>query len=129
MWTQSHSYYAKSLRVILPVWLLGVVGGLILVVTEDEESDIMQSYYPFTTAFYTSVITSLSIGYGDYYPTSAAGRALFIFFIPASVVGMITALEELNAFIKYLRTTRTVEIVPIRDILHMVTKPLLLGND
>ena len=42
---------------------------------------------------------------------------------------MITALEELNAFIKYLRTTRTVEIVPIRDILHMVTKPLLLGND
>jgi hypothetical protein len=119
--TKSGGAKTRLLRVLIPVFFNGLVGATILLVTESHDSDIMQTKYPFTTAFYVAIITSLSIGYGDFYPTTVAGRILFTIYIPVSVVGMLSALEELNGYVRYLRTVVSTEIVGINDILKMVT--------
>ena len=117
-WSKS-STWTRLVRMGVPVMLIGISGGLILIWTEPEESGIMTTDDPFTTSFYVSVITALSVGYGDFSPTSDIGRGLFIAFIPFSVVFMFSALDELNATVRAMRTTVKVEVVDIKEILLM----------
>jgi hypothetical protein len=117
-WTKE-TFLRRMVRVMIPVVLVGAAGSTILTLTEDPESDLMQTEFPLVTAFYVSIITSLSIGYGDYYPTSHLGHGFFILFIPFSVVVMLKAIDELNAAVRFLRTTTNVEIVDIKEILLM----------
>jgi hypothetical protein len=67
--------------ILFPTMVLALIGSGILMATEEADSDILSNGQPFTTCFYTSVITSLSIGYGDFFPTTDAGRGLFCIFI------------------------------------------------
>ena len=71
----------RLVRILFPTVVLALIGSGILMATEAADSDILSNGHPFTTCFYTSVITSLSIGYGDLYPTTDAGRGLFCIFI------------------------------------------------
>jgi hypothetical protein len=50
-----------------------------------------------------------------------AGRGLFIFFIPFSVVTMLKAMEEVNVIVRVARTVTTIEITDIRDIMEIDT--------
>ena len=58
----------RLLRCMVPAIVLGCVGATILLNTEDPDSPLMTSESPWTAAFYCSIITSLSIGYGKYWP-------------------------------------------------------------
>ena len=71
----------RLIRIMFPTLVLALIGSGILMATEEADSDILSNGQPFTTCFYTSVITSLSIGYGDFFPTTDAGRGLFCIFI------------------------------------------------
>jgi hypothetical protein len=109
----------RLLRIMLPVCAIGAVGAVILILTEEPDSDIMTSPSPLMSGLYVAIITGLSVGYGDMYPTSSLGVGLFIAFIPISVVVMLRAHHEINCLVRFLRTTVTEEIGDIRDILLM----------
>jgi hypothetical protein len=98
------------LRIITPSMLVCFVGTAVLFATEDAESPMMQTDWPVATCFYVSIITALSIGYGDFYPTSNAGRGMFCFFIPFAVVCMLRSLEEVKGLVLHIRTKRSTEI-------------------
>ena len=109
----------RLVRIMVPVGLLGTVGLIILLATEADDSPIMETQRPWGTAFYCSIITALSIGYGDFYPTTEMGRGLFIFFIPMSVIAMLRSLEEVNGMVRKSRTVTSEECVPISNIFEM----------
>ena len=104
-----------------PIGFVGLLGAAILLGTEDSESDIMQTESPFITSFYVSIVCGLSVGYGDFAPSTMAGRGLFIFFIPFSVVTMLKAMEEVNVIVRVARTVTTIEITDIREIMEIDT--------
>jgi hypothetical protein len=106
-----------SIRVVC----VGLVSMVLLVATEEPDSDIMQSSHPFITSFYVGIITGLTIGYGDFSPSSQGARILFVLYIPAAVVLMLQALDEVNEIVRLLRTSTVVEVVDIREIMKIDT--------
>ena len=52
----------RLIRILFPTMVLALIGSGILMATDEADSDILSNGQPFTTCFYTSVITSLSIG-------------------------------------------------------------------
>jgi hypothetical protein len=54
----------RVFRCFIPVIFSGCVGAVILMFTEEPNSDILTAASPWTTAFYCATVTSLSIGYG-----------------------------------------------------------------
>jgi hypothetical protein len=115
-WTKK-GFLRRLIRIFIPLLMIGFIGALLLLNTEPDDSDIMTQTNPLMAALYVSVITSLSVGYGDFYPTTVAGRGCFILFIPISVMVILQIIDELNSAVKYLRTTQFSEIVDIRELL------------
>ena len=70
-WTKTNAL-TRVLRVIVPLGFIAVLGTLLLVVTEEDDSDIMSTADPFLTGLYVSIITGISTGYGDFYPTTVS---------------------------------------------------------
>jgi hypothetical protein len=70
-WTKTNAL-TRVLRVIVPLGFIAVLGALLLVVTEEDDSDIMLTADPFLTGLYVSIITGISTGYGDFYPTTVS---------------------------------------------------------
>ena len=103
-WTKASALH-RLVRVMIPVFIVGFIGTGVLLVTEEPDSDIMESESPATTGFYVSIITALSVGYGDFFPTSPMGQQIFIVFVPMSVILMFEALNELNEIVRFIRTT------------------------
>ena len=79
----------------------------------------MATEAPITTAFYISIITGLTIGYGDFSPTSEAGQGMFIIFMPFSIAVLLESLHEINEVVLAARTTIKVEVVNILEIMDM----------
>ena len=117
-WTQK-SALTRVVRVVLPLMVVGIVGASILVATEHADSGIMTTEDPFGTAFYVSIITGLSVGYGDYSPTSSSGRLIFAFWLVVSVGLVVSSMGQVALIVKCARTTTRSEIVDIKEILLM----------
>ena len=83
-WTKK-GFLRRLIRILIPLLMIGFVGALLLLSTEPDDSDIMTQRNPLMAALYVSVITSLSVGYGDFYPTTVTGRGCFILFIPLMI--------------------------------------------
>jgi hypothetical protein len=109
----------RFLRINAPMAVIGFVGTGILYLTEEPDSKIMTSVSPIISSFYCTAITALAIGYGDYHPSNTLGRGLFIICMPMFIVAMLRVLDEINDTVRWLRTTTTVEVVDIRNILRM----------
>jgi hypothetical protein len=117
-WTKT-GLIGRILRINVPMAVIGFVGTGILYLTEEPDSKIMSSESPIISSFYCTGITALAIGYGDYHPSNALGRGLFIICMPMFIVAMLRVLDEINDTVRWLRTTTTVEVVDIRNILDM----------
>jgi hypothetical protein len=63
----------------------------------------------FQKALYCTIITSLSVGYGDVYPVSQGARLAFAFFIPLSVVTVVSSIPQVRVLF-YRYVGREVEI-------------------
>jgi Ca2+-binding EF-hand superfamily protein len=105
---------------IRAIWI-GFMSVLLLSATEEDDSDIMSTSDPLTTCWYVGVVTGLTVGYGDFSPSSQAGRCLFIFYIPFSVIMMLQCLEEVNEIVRIIRTETWIEVVDIREIMAIDT--------
>jgi potassium channel subfamily K len=89
---------------IVGVWF---AGAAILVKTEG---------FTLRQSLYCCVITSLSVGYGDYFPVTQIGRLAFAFYIPASVTIVMTCVGQLLAVFRQIRTTHAVKLEPLTKI-------------
>ena len=117
-WTQKNAL-TRVVRVMLPTLFVGIVGAIILVATEDDDSSIMTTQDPFCTAFYVSIITGITIGYGDFSPTSPAGRMIFSVWMVISVGLVVSSITQVAAMVTALRTTTHTDVVDISDIMLM----------
>ena len=117
-WTQKNAL-TQVVRVMLPTLFVGIVGAIILVATEDDDSSIMTTQDPFCTAFYVSIITGITIGYGDFSPTSPAGRMIFSVWMVISVGLVVSSITQVAAMVTALRTSENTEIVELSDIMLM----------
>ena len=117
-WTKT-GLIGRILRINVPMAVIGFVGTGILYLTEEPDSKIMSSESPVISSFYCTGITALAVGYGDYHPSNTLGRGLFIICMPMFIVAMLRVLDEINDTVRWLRTTTTVEVVDIRNILRM----------
>ncbi|KDQ56001.1 hypothetical protein JAAARDRAFT_208252 [Jaapia argillacea MUCL 33604] len=76
---EKHAFYAKlgfSLGVVIIFW---AIGSVVFMTTEG---------WPFGIAVYFCFISFVTLGYGDYTPTTPAGRAAFIFWALLGVATM-----------------------------------------
>ena len=67
----------------------------------------------------TRVCLLISLVFVTISPPQPTGRSLFTFFMPAAVALMMVALDEMNSIVRALRTSITVELADIKDILLM----------
>jgi hypothetical protein len=68
---------------------------------------------------YCSIITSLSVGYGDFYPTSQPGRLAFAFYIPFSVVTVVGSIPQLIQIMLDVSTVKVIKYELLSSILEM----------
>jgi hypothetical protein len=81
----------------------------------------MMSTEGFTSvqSFYCSVITSLSAGYGDFYPLTQGGRLAFAFYIPTSVSVVLGAVGQLLVLYRRMHLVHVVKRVPVDKIFEL----------
>jgi hypothetical protein len=72
--------------------------------------------FTFVQGFYCCVITSISVGYGDYFPTSQLGRLLFSFYIPLSVTAVLGCIHHLMNISVQLQTAYVTKREPMTKI-------------
>jgi hypothetical protein len=72
--------------------------------------------FTFVQGFYCSVITSITVGYGDYYPTTQLGRLLFSFYIPLSVTAVLGCIHQLTNISVQLQTAYVIKREPMTKI-------------
>jgi hypothetical protein len=89
---------------LVAVWF---VGAAILLTTEG---------FTLTESVYCAVITSLSVGYGDYYPVTQTGRLAFAFYIPLSVTIVMGCVGQLVGVTKDYFTVHAVTRAPMTKI-------------
>ena len=92
----------RMVFVILPVCVVGLMGALILVATEEPDSAIMTTDDPFVTAFYICIITGISIGYGDFSPSTPTGRGMFSLYIVIAVGVVVSAIGQVELLLRHL---------------------------
>jgi hypothetical protein len=103
-----------------------IVGGAMLFAAEPavyEDGEQMQGF-TFIQGFYCAVCTSLSIGFGDFSPSTQISRGLYIIYIPSAVVVVFGSIGQVISIMTAQRTVKVIEWDPITHILH-VSKPLL----
>jgi hypothetical protein len=107
------AWYLRGLAIctgsVIACW---AVGGIILVLTEG---------FRFTDSFYCAAITSLSVGYGDFYPSSQEGRLCYALYIPLSVVWILSCIGRLTMMLSEMQTTREVTELPLASMMSMDT--------
>ena len=72
-WSKTNAL-TRVVRVMIPLGFISLLGALLLVSTEEDGSDIMSTEIPFVTGLYVSIITGVTTGYGDFYPTTVSRR-------------------------------------------------------
>jgi hypothetical protein len=117
-WAQKNAL-TRWVIVLLPMAVISLIGVAILVATEPPDSDIMETENPLTTCFYISVITGLSVGYGDFYPTTPQGRTLFTFYMVIAVAVVVSCVGQMAVIVRVLRTSTTSEVVDIQELMLM----------
>jgi hypothetical protein len=75
-WTKKNAW-TRTFRVLFPVCTIGLCGSFFLLITEESDSAIMTTEAPFVTTLYVSIITGISIGYGDFSPSTPLGRLVY----------------------------------------------------
>jgi hypothetical protein len=114
-WVQKHYHRLKRMHgalvdigvICIQIVSMWCVGALILMYAEG---------FTFTQSIYCSIITSLSVGYGDYYPVTQRGRLAFSFYIPISVTVVMGCVGQLLEMYKGVNTVRCVKIAPMTKI-------------
>jgi hypothetical protein len=121
-----HGITIKICGVIGTLICTWIFGGAMLFAAEPavyEDEEQMQGF-TFTQGVYCAVITSLSIGYGDFSPSTQISRGLYVIYIPTAVVVVLGSIGQVMSIITAQRTVKVIEWDPIATILH-VSKPLL----
>jgi potassium channel subfamily K len=72
--------------------------------------------FTFVQGFYCSAITSVSVGYGDYFPSSQTGRLLFAFYIPLSVTGVLGSIHQIMNVAVKMQTVLVIKREPMTKI-------------
>jgi potassium channel subfamily K len=88
------------------------IGAAILMSTEG---------FTFVQSFYCSIVTSLSVGYGDFYPHTQGGRLAFAFYIPTSVSVVLGAVGQLLVLYRRMNLVHVVKRVHIDKIFELDT--------
>jgi potassium channel subfamily K len=100
------------LLVIMQLVLVWFTGAMILWITEG---------FTLIQSFYCAVITSLSVGYGDYYPGTQTGRLAFAFYIPVSVSVVLGCVGQLVGVMKNYFTVHAITRAPMTKIFELDT--------
>jgi hypothetical protein len=93
---------------LFAVWSFG--SGLLLAFEDD---------LSFTQCLYCCVITSLSVGYGDFYPVTQYGRLSFAFYIPVSVCVVIGTIPQLIQIMTDVGSIQVIKYESMSSIMEM----------
>jgi hypothetical protein len=101
----------KSFLIFAQLFSVWNFGASLLLAFEEDMS--------YTQSLYCCVITSLSVGYGDFYPQTQNGRFAFAFFIPFSVVIVIGCIPQLIQLLSDVSSVQVIQYKPMTSILEM----------
>lgn len=88
---QNRSQYAAFITILLTILVLTVSSVLVL---QFESADPESSIQTGGDALWYSIVTITTVGYGDFYPITAAGRVagMFIMFAGVGIIGALASL-------------------------------------
>src|SRR5512139_890571 len=88
---QNRSQYAAFITILLTILVLTVSSVLVL---QFESADPESSIQTGGDALWYSIVTITTVGYGDFYPVTAAGRVagMFIMFAGVGIIGALASL-------------------------------------
>ena len=88
---QNRSQYAAFITILLTILVLTVSSVLVL---QFESADPASSIQTGGDALWYSIVTITTVGYGDFYPITAAGRVagMFIMFAGVGIIGALASL-------------------------------------
>ncbi|MGE5379010.1 MAG: potassium channel family protein, partial [Bacteroidota bacterium] len=87
----NRSQYAAFITILLTILVLTVSSVLVL---QFESNDPASSIKTGGDALWYSIVTITTVGYGDFYPVTAAGRVagMFIMFAGVGIIGALASL-------------------------------------
>jgi voltage-gated potassium channel len=87
----NRSRYAAFLTILLTILVLTVAGVLVL---QFESKSPDANITTGGDALWYSIVTITTVGYGDYYPVTAAGRitAMFVMFMGVGIIGALASI-------------------------------------
>ncbi len=130
-------FRTRHSRLIINI-LIGIIIYLILVaaLVKSESISSQSALTNYTNAFWYSIVTLTTVGYGDLYPTSVYGRFIGYIFVLSSLIFYGLLVGSFTTFITNLRENRKLGhsgtnfqnhavIIGWNDYGHMVTDQLL----